>query len=89
MWTWGLGFMAFVMKTWETDPASRLKLSMMIFGFFRYITGLAVLSAVGRYRVHQWAPDLAVWELVGAVQGLAGEYGRSRRRIAAIKARFA
>jgi len=50
---------------------------------------MTVLSALGRYESHVWSPDLALWEAVGAIQGLAGEYGRSRQRIEAIKARYA
>jgi glycosyltransferase involved in cell wall biosynthesis len=84
MWTWGLGFMAFVAKTWQTDAASRFKLRVMVLGFFRYITAMAVRTTLGRYQ-HPWSPDLAIWEAVGAIQGLCGEYGRSQRRSQAIR----
>jgi hypothetical protein len=88
MWTWGLGFMAFVTKTYHTDKASRFRLRMMVFGFFVYIFKMTLKTALGRYE-HRWAPDLAIWEAVGAVQGIFGEYGRSRQRIREIKARYA
>jgi glycosyltransferase involved in cell wall biosynthesis len=88
MWTWGLGYMAFAMKNYRSDVESRFKLRLMTLGFFVYVTRMAVLSVLGRYS-HEWALDLTLWETVGALQGLAGEYGRSRRRIDAIRARYA
>lgn len=88
MWTWGLGFMAFVMKTYESDRDSRFKLRMMVLGFFTYMARMAALTRLGRYS-HEWALDLTLWETAGALQGLAGEYGRSLRRTREIRARHA
>ncbi|HXJ39073.1 MAG TPA: glycosyltransferase [Bryobacteraceae bacterium] len=88
MWTWGLGFMAFLTKTYEHDAASRDKVRMTVVGFFLHMVRMALLTGLGRWK-HQWGVDLSIWEAVGGVQGLAGEYGRSRRRIEAIRARHA
>jgi GT2 family glycosyltransferase len=84
MWTWGLGVMAFAVKTYQNDPPARFRLRMMIFGFFIYMARLASLTKMGR-NSHEWALDLTLWETVGGIQGLAGEYGRSRKRIEAIR----
>jgi hypothetical protein len=88
MWTWGLGFMAFVTKTYTTDESRRLRLRLMVFAFFPYIAKMCLYTLLGRYK-HRWGADLALWEGVGAVQGLFGEYKRSQKRIREIKARYA
>jgi glycosyltransferase involved in cell wall biosynthesis len=88
MWTWGLGYMAFTAKSYRSDSANRFKLRMMTLGCFVFFARMSALSLVGRWS-HKWAFDLALWETAGAVKGLAGEYGRSQKRIDAIKARHA
>jgi glycosyltransferase involved in cell wall biosynthesis len=88
MWTWGLGYMAFTGKTYASDHANRFKLRVATLGSLAFFTRLAALSPLGRLK-HDWTFGLAVWELAGALKGIAGEYGRSKKRIAAIKARHA
>jgi len=76
-WTWGLGFMAFLVKAWQTDVAMRPMHVATARWWFRF----QVLRML-RY-LRQGSLQYALFsfaELRGAVQGLAGEYGRSQRR---------
>jgi glycosyltransferase involved in cell wall biosynthesis len=85
-WTWGTGFMAFVAKTYRTDPEQRPKLRRLIRWWFEYQSRELVRSVVRR---HPLTPDLVLAELAGGVVGLAGTYERSRRRIRRLRDRFA
>jgi GT2 family glycosyltransferase len=78
MWTWGLGFMAFVTKSYRTDPVHRPKFRRMVVRWFgRRIWQLA-LAATGRI---QRPVGLAAAQLGGGIVGLFGEYSRSERRV--------
>ena len=88
MWTWGQGYLAFAAKTHQTDAANRFRVRMAALGSFVFFARMAIGSALGRWK-HEWTFDLAAWEIAGAIQGLAGEYRRSQRRIHAILARHA
>ncbi|HEY3835497.1 MAG TPA: glycosyltransferase [Bryobacteraceae bacterium] len=88
MWTWGLGFMAFTMKSYRHDPENRYKLRMAIIGSLSFFLRMTVLTGLGRWE-HEWTSGLAAWEFAGAMAGIAGEYGRSQKRIAEIRAREA
>jgi glycosyltransferase involved in cell wall biosynthesis len=81
-WTWGLGLMAFLAKSYRTDGELRvLHRGMVRWWFFDQLKALA--RAAGRLR----GPDfrLGIAELLGGICGLAGEYDRSRARVQAIR----
>jgi glycosyltransferase involved in cell wall biosynthesis len=80
MWTWGLGFMAFVAKSYRTDPTQRPKLRRLVRRWFRQRTWHLVLCVAG---VARRPPGLALAQLAGGVVGLLGEYPRSERRVRA------
>ena len=73
--SWGLGFMAFVAKTYASDPAQRLRLRRLVRWWFRYQLRLLRGSAP-----EPVPPRFVRAELLGGVTGLLGEYGRSARR---------
>lgn len=78
MWTWGLGFMAFVAKSYGAEPAQRAKFRRLIVWW----TTRAAALLTRRLRGGVAPPvDLTLAELAGGVRGLCGEYGRSRRRV--------
>ena len=85
-WTWGTGFMAFVSKTYRSDPAQRPKLRRLIRWWFEYQSRELARSVVGR---NPLTPDLVLAELAGGVVGLAGTYDRSVRRIRRLRDRIA
>lgn len=87
MWTWGLGMMAFVTKSFRLDRPMRPKFMLLIAVWLRYMVRLLLLTIVGR-SPHPWKTDLAAAELAGGIVGLCGEYRRSVRRISAINERF-
>jgi glycosyltransferase involved in cell wall biosynthesis len=88
MWTWGLGVMAFTMKSYQNDPTNRFKLRLATIGSFLFLSRMTAMAALGRWE-HDWTFGLAMWELAGAFKGISGEYGRSQKRIAVIRARHA
>ena len=77
-WSWGEGFMAFVAKTYRSDPPQRPKLRRLVRWWFADQLG-ALKRSVRRKTV--LTPSLVLAELVGGVVGLTGTYARSRRRI--------
>ena len=85
-WTWGLGFMAYLVKSRRSDPALRDKHAAMVRWWFEHQLG-AALGAL-RHR-HLKAFRFALAELRGGVQGLCGEYDRSVERIRRIRERTA
>ncbi|MDQ3223032.1 MAG: glycosyltransferase [Gemmatimonadota bacterium] len=86
LWTWGTGFMAYVVKTFRADPVANIKLVWLVAWWFRIHVKEVVRSVLGRGPL---SPELAVAQLAGGVVGLSGTYGRSRRRSAAIRAQVA
>ena len=78
MWTWGLGFMAFVAKSYRTDPTQRGKFRRVVARWFWRRSLHTVLCATGRVRR---PVGLAVAQLTGGIVGLLGEYSRSERRV--------
>ena len=78
LWTWGLGFMAFVAKSYVTDPSQRARFRRLVAWWLW--RGARMLVQRGRGRP---APPvgLVLAELAGGVVGLCGEYGRSCRRV--------
>lgn len=81
-WTWGLGFMAYAMKTMQSDPAMQIMMLRMIGWWFKNQFREMLQSLVGR---HVLSPAMIWAELWGGVVGLLGEYGRSQRRVALIQ----
>jgi glycosyltransferase involved in cell wall biosynthesis len=85
MWTWGLGTMAYIVKSYRLNPAHRRRFRLLGISALRYYLRMGILSALDRYQ-HPWTLDLALAELAGALKGLAGEYDRSARRTNSIRA---
>lgn len=85
-WSWGSGFMAFVVKSYQHDPEQRNKLFRLVaWWFLRYQPQQLIDGYIGS-RV---LPPKMVWaELWGGVKGLFGEYGRSRQRIEQIRRQY-
>jgi glycosyltransferase involved in cell wall biosynthesis len=76
-WSWGLGFMAFIVKCQRTDRELADRQAGMIRWWFAH-QGLAL---AGSLRRRQWRrARFVAAELWGGVQGLLGEYDRSVRR---------
>ena len=83
--TWGLGFMAFVVKSYKYDPAQRSKLLRLVNWWFTDQLHQLVWSFSG---VHVLPPKMIAAELWGGVVGLLGEYSRSQKRVKKIKQQF-
>ena len=85
-WSWGLGFMAFLVKARRSDPDLRARQSAMVrWWFVDQSIRLAASLRHGRWQDARFAGA----ELWGGVMGFCGEYDRSRRRTDAIKAPYA
>ena len=84
-WSWGLGLMAFITKTYDQDRSQRRKLVHLIVWWFQDMARQLVESLLGRHAL----PTGMVWaELWGGVVGLLGEYARSVKRIEQIRAQY-
>jgi glycosyltransferase involved in cell wall biosynthesis len=81
-WTWGLGFMAYLTKCRRADPELRGQQAAIVWWWM-----LDRLAAIARSALRSRGRDLGfAWaELVGGLQGMAGEYDRSRARVARIR----
>ncbi len=82
--SWGLGLMAFIVKTRAADPAARPALRRLVLWWF-----LWMLSRL-KCRMKGTEPNPAgmlLAELSGGVKGLCGEYDRSRKRSERIRRR--
>lgn len=80
--SWGAGMMAFVAKTWTTDPSQRWKLERLVWWWVR--------QQLRELRRAAGEPEpvlrrMVFAELAGGVAGLAGTYPRSQRRSAGIR----
>lgn len=84
-WSWGLGFMAFVVKSYQQDISQRAKLRRLVGWWFRYQLRELGESLMG---FHPLPPGMILAELWGGIVGLLGEYSRSQRRIEQIKQQF-
>lgn len=83
--SWGLGLMAFLIKTHRYDPSQRWKVRRFIKWWLKDLVRQLAKSVMGR---HVIPPDLVFLELWGATLGLLGGYSRSVRRIKTIRAQF-
>ena len=80
--SWGLGFMAFTMKSCRTDPSQRKKFQKLILWWFRYQLGLLHRSLQKDSSV---PANMRIAEITGGIIGLFGEYQRSLKRVGHIK----
>jgi glycosyltransferase involved in cell wall biosynthesis len=76
-WSWGLGFMAFLDKSYRTDPALRPRIRAMTRWWFA--DQLWQLGLWAR-RKHVLPANMIAAELLGGAVALTGTYSRSRRR---------
>lgn len=81
-WSWGLGLMAFMMKSYHCDPSHRAKCLAVIRWWFKEQLFQLGKSLLGR-EILPYPMILA--ELWGGIRGLLGEYQRSQRRTAKIR----
>jgi glycosyltransferase involved in cell wall biosynthesis len=81
-WSWGLGMMAFLVKSYRTDNELRSRHRAMMRWWFAD-QAKAMARAARRLRGREFRFGIA--ELWGGVCGLAGEYDRSRARVQAIR----
>lgn len=84
-WSWGLGFMAFVVKSYFADHEMRSQFRQLVLWWFKY-----QLTLLGRsiLQTHTLPIDMVLAEIWGGITGLFGGYGRSQRRIQSIQDRF-
>jgi len=80
MWTWGLGSMAFVTKSWRTDLTERAKIGRWALWWLSFQLSKILTPYLRRTR-KPWPWDLVMAEVAGGAVGLFGEYGRSQKRI--------
>jgi GT2 family glycosyltransferase len=88
MWTWGLGSMAYVTKSYLTDLSQRPKIRRWIAWWFVYQFSKIFVPFLRRNR-QPWPLDLVIAEICGGITGLLGEYHRSMSRIEALRRRYA
>ena len=84
-WTWGLGFMAFVVKSYKSDPPQRSQLRRLVGWWLKDQLRQFKKSLRGR---HALPPIMILAELWGGVVGLLGEYPRSLKRVEQIRRKF-
>ncbi len=83
--SWGLGFMAYIGKSYRTDPLFRSKLRRLVVRWFS--RELWQLQKSLR-RPFALPPSLILAELWGGIVGLLGEYSRSSKRVEQIRRQF-
>ncbi len=81
-WSWGLGFMAFVVKSYQNDLPQRRKLIALIQWWFKEQLVELGKSLSGKEIL---PPQMILAEIWGGIQGLLGEYERSKQRTAKIR----
>ncbi len=81
-YTWGLGFAAFIAKSIQDNPSTRGPFVRLLLWWFNY----QLRRMRGRLRRKDPTPMPMIYaEVWGGIVGLAGEYGRSKHRISAIR----
>jgi GT2 family glycosyltransferase len=83
--SWGRGFMAFLIKSYQTDPSYRPKLCWLVVWWLGEHLWKLQKSLRGRYML---PPDMVLAELWGEIVGLLGEYSRSLKRVEEIRRQF-
>ena len=81
-WSWGLGFMAFVVKSSRNDPSQQGKFRALVQWWFQSQILQLAKSLLGKNIL---PPQMILAELWGGIRGLLGEYERSQRRTAKIR----
>jgi glycosyltransferase involved in cell wall biosynthesis len=84
--SWGLGFMAFVSKSYRSDPLNRPRFRRLVIWWIGDQISQLLQSLCGK---HVLPLSMVVAELAGGIVGLFGEYSRSLRRTAVIRHSFA
>lgn len=84
-WTWGLGFMAFVTKSYQSDPTQRRQFRRLVQWWLNDQGQQVMNSLRGR---HPLPLAMILAELQGGIVGLFGEYQRSQRRIENIRRQY-
>ncbi|MBW4681913.1 MAG: glycosyltransferase [Microcoleus vaginatus WJT46-NPBG5] len=84
-WTWGLGFMAFAVKSYQSDPPQRSQFFRLIIWWFKYQLWQIKERIKGR---NPLPIGMIFAELWGGIVGLLGEYPRSLKRIEQIRRQF-
>ena len=84
-WTWGLGLMTFLAKSYQYDPSQRLKLLRLINCCFRDFFQQLIKSFFG---LHSLPPGMILSQIWDGIIGLLGEYSRSQKRIEQIERQF-
>jgi glycosyltransferase involved in cell wall biosynthesis len=85
-YTWGLGFMAFVEKSYRSDPAQRAQFCRLVIWWIK--DQISELSKALR-RKHVLPFSMIFAEFCGGMVGLFGEYARSLKRTARVRKDFA
>lgn len=80
MWTWGLGSMAFLTKSWRTDPSQRAKILHWTRWWASYQFSKILVPFLRKNR-KPWPWDLVLAEIAGGIVGLCGAYDRSLARV--------
>ncbi|GAP96217.1 glycosyltransferase family 2 protein [Leptolyngbya sp. NIES-2104] len=81
-WSWGLGLMAFVAKSYQSDPSQRSQFQGLVKWWFQYQSKQLIKSWFGR---HPLPATMILAEMWGGIRGLLGEYPRSQQRIEEIR----
>jgi glycosyltransferase involved in cell wall biosynthesis len=81
-WSWGVGTMAFLVKSWRTDPMLRPLHRGMLRWWLVYQLRFLVIAL---FRLNGREISFVLAELWGGIMGLAGEYDRSQVRVQAIR----
>jgi hypothetical protein len=77
--------MAFVTKSYRTDPPHRAKFRSLAVRWFQRVATNLLLCIIGR---GSRPPDLALAQMAGGLWGLLGEYSRSLERTRRIREEF-
>jgi glycosyltransferase involved in cell wall biosynthesis len=85
-YTWGLGFMAFVEKSYRNDPSQRARFRRLVVWWIR--DQILQMSAALRGK-HALPFSMIFAEFCGGMVGIFGEYPRSLKRIATVRRDFA
>ena len=85
-YTWGLGFMTFVEKSYRNDPPQRARLRRLVIWWI----GNQLLQLCDALRGKHVLPFSMIFaEFLGGMVGIFGEYTRSLKRIATVRRDFA